>query len=599
MRLGVAVPLANEERSVGEFLERVLAQLTSEDRVFCVVDNASRDRTRELVAEWSARDSRVVLVWAPENRCVVDAYFRGYRTALAAGCRWILEMDGGLSHLPEEIPLFIRAMEAGYDYVGGCRFMPGGGYQGPWSRYLISRGGGFLSNLLLGTHMRDMTGGFECFSRAALEAVLKHGVRSRAHFFQTEIKTLMHSWKWTEVPIHYRNPSKSVGKSSLIEAFRNLWALMREKRDRTPQRYPHASPQHQRATTSQPATEGALVGVLTTIQSPTSCVKRLGASLSAVGGHLIVIGDRKGPATFTLPGAEFIPLAEQQELPLRLARQLPTGHYARKNLGYLLAIRAGAGCIYETDDDNAPGPTWDLRSVTTSAQPVAPRVWMNVYRAFSDEHLWPRGFPLDRLTDPATGAHNPATPLQTFHAPIQQGLAEGAPDVDAVWRLILDRPVTFQRGASLWLPPGTWCPFNSQSTWWWPEAYPLLYLPSFCSFRMTDIWRSFVAQRCLWELGHGLVFHSAEVVQERNPHNLLRDFKDEIPGYLQNDAIIARLSDLSLSSGREAVGQNVVRCYEALVGAGFLPADELPLVRAWVDDVQDASALRTSVVRAA
>ena len=78
----------------------------------------------------------------------------------------------------------------------------------------------------------------------------------------------------------------------------------------------------------------------------------------------------------------------------------------------------------------------------------------------------------------------------------------------------------------VWLGPETWCPFNSQSTWWFPVAYPLMYLPSRVSFRMTDIWRGFVAQRCLWELGKGIVFHAAEVVQRRNPHALLRDFAD-------------------------------------------------------------------------
>lgn len=230
MRLGVTVPLANEEATVEEFLDRVLAQLTTCDRVFCVLDNASRDGTRRRVEDRARGEPRVVLVWAPENRCVVDAYFRGYQAALAAGCRWILEMDGGLSHQPEQIPQFLRAMEHGYDYVGGCRFMAGGSYAGPLSRYLISKGGTLLTNLLLGTRMRDMTSGFECFSRPALEAVLARGVRSRAHFFQTEIKFLLRHWKWMEAPIHYRNPSKSVGAGSLKEAFRNLWVLYREAR---------------------------------------------------------------------------------------------------------------------------------------------------------------------------------------------------------------------------------------------------------------------------------------------------------------------------------------------------------------------------------
>lgn len=230
MRLGVTVPLANEADTVDEFLSRVLAQLTAKDGVFCVVDNASKDQTRQRVESWAAREPRVRLVWAPENRCVVDAYFRGYRAALEAGCLWVLEMDGGLSHLPEEISGFVRAMEEGRDYVGGCRFMAGGGYSGRLARRFISWGGTLLANLLLGTRMRDMTSGFECFSRRALETVLRRGVRSRAHFFQTEIKFLLRHCNWVEVPIHYRNPSKSVGSASLKEALRNLWALRREAR---------------------------------------------------------------------------------------------------------------------------------------------------------------------------------------------------------------------------------------------------------------------------------------------------------------------------------------------------------------------------------
>ncbi len=230
MRLGVTVPLANEEDTIDDFLKRVLAQLSDDDGIFCVVDNASRDQTRRCVADWTTRDSRVHLVWAPENRCVVDAYFRGYRAALDAGCQWVLEMDGGLSHAPEQIGPFIEAMQQGYDYVGGCRFMRGGSFRGPWSRYVISRGGTLLAGLLLRTRMKDMTGGFECFSRRALEAIMARGVRSRAHFFQTEINFTLRHWKRTEVPIDYRNPSKSVGMASLQEAFRNLWALYRESR---------------------------------------------------------------------------------------------------------------------------------------------------------------------------------------------------------------------------------------------------------------------------------------------------------------------------------------------------------------------------------
>ena len=339
-------------------------------------------------------------------------------------------------------------------------------------------------------------------------------------------------------------------------------------------------------------TNSSLVCVLTTIQPPTACVRRLAEVLGRTDSRLIVIGDRKGPANYPLPGADFFSLSEQRRLPFRLAALLPVGHYARKNLGYLLAAARGAACLYETDDDNAPAAGWQPRHRTVRAQPVAARPWMNVYRAFAadDQLIWPRGFPLEAVTDPATATHDPQTPRCAVDAPVQQGLADLAPDVDAVWRLLAGRDYWFAAGrSSLYLPPGTWCPFNSQTTWWWPDAYPLLYLPSHCSFRMTDIWRSFVAQRCLWEFGGGLVFHGPEVVQERNPHNLLGDFRDEVSGYLNNGRLMQTLADLTLRPGPGAVLDNLVCCYETLIAGGFLPAEERPLVHAWAADVEAVS----------
>lgn len=332
----------------------------------------------------------------------------------------------------------------------------------------------------------------------------------------------------------------------------------------------------------------SLHAVVTTIQSPTPAMLELSRRLSAMGAGLIVVGDRKGPAEFDLPGATFLSLAEQQRTVFELARIGPVGHYTRKNVGYLEAIRRGAECLYETDDDNAPLASWAPRALEVDAQPVSSRGWVNVYRCFTDGRIWPRGLPLDEVV-PSMAAGRPATgEAERVRAPIQQGLANGAPDVDAVWRLVLDAPFDFDAGPSVVLNPGSWCPFNSQSTWWWPEAFPLLYLPSHCSFRMTDIWRSFVAQRCLWELGCGVVFHAPEVVQDRNLHNLMRDFTDEVPGYQRNRELVQILEDTALLPGAQAVGENLRRCYDALIARGFFAAEEGVLVRSWLEGLEQA-----------
>ncbi len=114
---------------------------------------------------------------------------------------------------------------------------------------------------------------------------------------------------------------------------------------------------------------------------------------------------------------------------------------------------------------------------------------------------------------------------------------------------------------------------------------PLLYLPSWCTFRITDIWRSFVAQRIAWENNSALLFHAATVRQERNAHQLMRDFEDEVPGYIHNRRIGECLEALTLSAGRDRIPDNMRVCYEALVREEYIDNRELRVLDAWLDDL--------------
>lgn len=176
-------------------------------------------------------------------------------------------------------------------------------------------------------------------------------------------------------------------------------------------------------------------------------------------------------------------------------------------------------------------------------------------------------------------------PTEVVDCPIQQGLADANPDVDAIYRLVCSLPQTFRGDRRIALSMGTWCPFNSQNTTWWREAYPLMYLPTYCSFRMTDIWRSFVAQRIAWENGWGVLFHEPTMRQERNEHNLMKDFEDEVVGYLKNKDICEALSSLKLRAGTDHVGENMILCYETLIGMGLLAQGELDLLAYWLSDM--------------
>lgn len=232
IKLGVVCPMASEEETAVRFVDAVLAQCLSSRfknvTFFAILDRACKDRTLELLREHSTRQPLLQVIWAPENRGVVDAYLRGYREALDARCDWILEIDAGFSHQPEDIPRFFEKMHEGYDCVFGSRFCRGANIsEGSLKRKIISRGGTLLANSLLGTKLKDMTSGFELFSRRGLEGALERGIKSRGPFFQTEIKAYCRNLKIAEVPIHYRAPSHNINNKALKDSFVNLWRLYR------------------------------------------------------------------------------------------------------------------------------------------------------------------------------------------------------------------------------------------------------------------------------------------------------------------------------------------------------------------------------------
>jgi dolichol-phosphate mannosyltransferase len=231
IHLGIACPMANEEATCTEFVQALLSECSKypfrQVSCFVVVDSASKDRTRERLAELAATEERLRVVWAPENRSIVDAYVRGYREAIHAGCDWILEIDAGFSHDPADASKFFAKMAEGYDCVFGTRMGAGGSFEDvSLKRRTISRLGTIATNVLLGTRLTDMTSGYELFTREALEMVLSRGIRSKAHFFQTEIKVFCRNLKCAEVPISYRHPNPNLSNAAVMEAMARLGSLV-------------------------------------------------------------------------------------------------------------------------------------------------------------------------------------------------------------------------------------------------------------------------------------------------------------------------------------------------------------------------------------
>jgi hypothetical protein len=321
--------------------------------------------------------------------------------------------------------------------------------------------------------------------------------------------------------------------------------------------------------------------VITSIFPPTEAVKRF-AALNDYS--LIVAGDRKTPADWQWAGVEYLSLDGQMQQAGQLANCLPQNHYCRKMTGYLQAIRKGAEVIVDTDDDNLPKPGWHFPSPSGEFDTLLPDLgFVNIYKLFTTQHIWPRGLPLQQINSDASWQERMSA--ETANVGVWQGLADGDPDVDAIYRLTDNTPCYFNERQPVVLSPGTICPFNSQNTLFVKALFPLLYLPATVTFRFTDILRGLVAQPIMWQHGFCLGFTGATVVQERNPHNYLKDFEDEIPMY-RHAGDIPQLVAQALAP-QSTVCQHLQQAYAALAAQGIVQQAELGLLNAWINDLND------------
>ena len=227
----IVMPIANEEATIAAVFDEILSLGYDNLYIYPVMDNYSRDRTQRIVEEYEKKTDKIKLIFYKESYGVISCYLEGFRRALTDGAEQIIEMDGGGSHLPAEVPQFIEKLEAGYDCVWGSRFVKGGGISNhPLYRRILSSGGTILANVVLGTKLKDMTSGFEGFQRSILENMDLDKFLSKGHMYQTEMRYYCRNYHTVEVPIHYVGSESSFRMKSVTEALRILFELKKNEK---------------------------------------------------------------------------------------------------------------------------------------------------------------------------------------------------------------------------------------------------------------------------------------------------------------------------------------------------------------------------------
>ncbi len=224
----VVVPTYDERGNLESLLARIHASVAYADVL--VVDDSSPDGTGQLAQRLAADRTWLHVLHRPGKHGLGVAYRAGYGWGLARGYQVFVQLDADLSHLPEQIPVLLEALDTdgGAHLVIGTRWMPGGQVVNwPRHREWLSRGGNRYTRTLLGLPLRDATSGFRVFRRQTLEALDLHDVASAGYCFQVDLarRAVAAGFDVREVPIRFVERTRGESKMNGAVVRESLWRI--------------------------------------------------------------------------------------------------------------------------------------------------------------------------------------------------------------------------------------------------------------------------------------------------------------------------------------------------------------------------------------
>jgi dolichol-phosphate mannosyltransferase len=222
------IPTYNEVENLRPLVERVLEQPGGFGVI--VVDDNSPDGTGELADELMTAHPGQVFVVHRDERGRGTAGIAGFRYGLALGVPYLLEMDADFSHDPNDLPRLLEACQSGPDVAAGSRYVPGGKQLNRSSyRELVSIASNLVYRLILGTRVRDISGGFKCYRRETMAALDWDGLMSYGYSIgmETVFRLERMGFRISELPITFADRKLGRSKFRLREGLLCLWVSLR------------------------------------------------------------------------------------------------------------------------------------------------------------------------------------------------------------------------------------------------------------------------------------------------------------------------------------------------------------------------------------
>jgi len=273
----------------------------------------------------------------------------------------------------------------------------------------------------------------------------------------------------------------------------------------------------------------------TTINKPTKALKLFAKNKNC---KLIVALDKKSK-DFKLKNSITLSTSYQEKKWPKLSKLVGWNCIQRRNFAILEAYERGAEIIALIDDDNIPYSNWfkniyvnkelKCKEVKTNKKIFDPVGYTN------HSNLWHRGMPLELVNN-----RKYKTEKKLLIKPdIQANFWNGDPDIDAVCRMLLKPNCKFKKNIFPFFSKKI-SPFNSQNTLLTRKVIKDYFLYPHIG-RMDDIWASFYVTSKKYKV----VYNEPTVYQERNVHNLIKDFKDEYIGYVNSLNLVESLYENS------------------------------------------------------
>jgi dolichol-phosphate mannosyltransferase len=189
----IALPVLNEIENIEPLLNGIDAALRDRPYVVCVVDDGSRDGTREFLARRRPETpDRLVVIERTKTQHGSQrggALYAALQWGLVhTDCQTFVEMDGDLSHRPEELPEALGELEASdADVVIASKFVPGSKViNRPLGRHLVSYVCSMAVHLFLSRGVRDYSNGYRFYTRRAAELLTTTRMRYTSPIYLSE-----------------------------------------------------------------------------------------------------------------------------------------------------------------------------------------------------------------------------------------------------------------------------------------------------------------------------------------------------------------------------------------------------------------------------